>query len=237
MKAMILCAGHGTRLGELTREIPKPMLDVVGRPLLEHIVTNLVRHGFDELVINLHFRPDVIPAHFGDGAKWNARITYSHEPQLLGTAGGVKNVARIFQVSAEPFLVHYGDIVTDQDFSALLRFHRERAALATLLTHRRAKSNSALELADDGRITRFLERPAEGAAHGIESPWVFSGVTIAEPALLDEIPAGTACDLPRDVYSRIAGAAKLFGFPLTGNRVAVDSPERLNEARRLAAAW
>src|SRR5208282_4569601 len=150
MKAMVLCAGYGTRLGDLTREVPKPMLSVGDRPMLEHILCHLKRHGFDQVVVNLHFMPEVIQNHFAEGTRWGLQLTYSHEPQLLGTAGGTKKMEPFFS-GDEPFLVQYGDIVTNQDFTAMLRFHRERGALATLLVHRRAVSNSAISIDAEGR--------------------------------------------------------------------------------------
>ena len=126
MNAMVLCAGYGTRLGRLVEETPKPMLRLVDRPILEHILCHLARHGFDEIAVNLHFRPGVIREYFGDGSRLGIRLAYCEEPELLGTAGGVKKMAALF--SGGPFLVHYGDVVTNQDLGAMLRFHRERGA-------------------------------------------------------------------------------------------------------------
>ena len=124
----------------------------------------------------------------------------------------------------------YGDVVTDQDLRAMLQFHRERRALATLLLHQRAKSNSVVVLDKEQRITNFLERPSEEARRGIDSTWVNSGICICSPELLDHIPPGVAADLPRDVFVRLVSTGRIFGFPLTGYRCAVDSPERLAEA-------
>jgi mannose-1-phosphate guanylyltransferase/phosphomannomutase len=231
MKAMVLCAGYGTRLGDLTREIPKPMLPLGDRPMLEYVLCHLRRHGFDQVAINLHFMPEVIQNHFSDGSRWGLRLTYSHEPQLLGTAGGTKRMESFFQ-GDEPFLVHYGDIVTNQDFTAMLGFHQERKALATLLVHQRARSNSALSVDALGRIERFLERPPDAHWNTVSGAWVFSGIAICQPELLDLIAAETFCDFPRDVFVRLAATRRLFAFPLTGRRTAVDSPERLAEARQ-----
>src|SRR5512133_1650122 len=114
MKAMILCAGYGTRLGTLTREIPKPMLPLAGRPMLAYIMAHLQSHQFDQLVVNLHFRPDAIREYFGHGSEWKVSLVYSEEAQLLGTAGGLKKMEAFFR-KEEAFLVHYGDIITDQD--------------------------------------------------------------------------------------------------------------------------
>jgi NDP-sugar pyrophosphorylase family protein len=234
MKAMVLCAGFGTRLGGITKEIPKPMLPLQGRPMLAYILANLREHGFDRIAINVHFKPEVIRDHFGDGAGEKVELAYSHEPELLGTAGGIKKMETFLREDGA-FLVQYGDVVTDQDFSAMLRFHRERKALATLLLHQRAKSNSVVSLDDGGRIIGFLERPDEKTRQGVVSPWVNSGVYICEPEFLDAIPAGVACDLPRDVFPKLLGSGRLFGFPLKGYRCAVDSPERLEEVRNAIA--
>jgi mannose-1-phosphate guanylyltransferase len=231
MKAMVLCAGYGTRLGELTREIPKPMLSIGDEPLLAYILGNLKRHGFTEIVINLHFKPEMIRDYFGNGAHAGLNLNYSFEQELLGTAGGLKNVEHVFR-DEKNFLVHYGDILTDQDFTAMLDFHRRKNALATLLLHERNKSNSIVTLDDQNRIISFLERPDEQARlQGQTSRWVNSGVCLCHPDILNSIPPGTASDLPRDVFPKLVENGRLFGFPLSGYRCAIDSPERLNAAR------
>jgi NDP-sugar pyrophosphorylase family protein len=240
MKAIVLCAGYGTRLGRHGSEVPKPMLSLGGRPMLEYILCHLARHGFDQIAVNLHFRPEVITSYFGDGSGWGIRLTYSYEPELLGTAGGVKRMAD-FLAGRDPFLVQYGDVVTDEDFTAMLRFHQQHQALATLLVHRRERSNSVIALDEQQRITGFLERPTEAQRATLQSPWVNSAVALCQPELLDAIPAGVAADLPRDVFTRLVGSGRLFGYPLRGYRCAVDSPERLVELRaalaRGALAW
>ena len=162
------------------------------------------------------------------------RLTYSHEPQLLGTAGGTKKMESFFR-GPEPFLVQYGDVVTNQDFTGMLDFHQQRGALATLLVHRRPGSNSALSVNAAGRIERFLERPSEVERSTVQEAWVFSGITICQPELLDFIPPQAFCDFPRDVFVRLTGTQRLYAFPLTGQRTAVDSPDRLAEARRKVA--
>jgi len=230
MRAMILCAGYGTRLGDLTRDVPKPMLLLQGRPLLEYVICNLARHSFDQIAINLHFLPDQILSYFGNGSRWNVELTYSYEPELLGTAGGIKNMAG-FLSHGDAFLVHYGDILTDQDFTSMLLFHRERRSQATLLVHRSLHSNSIVNLDAQGHIIGFLERPTEAARRGENSPWVNSGICICDPMMLDEIPAIAHYDLPRDIFPRLVARGGMNGFLLSGYRCAIDSPERLAEAR------
>ena len=233
---MVLCAGYGTRLGDLTREVPKPMLCLGRRPMLEYILCHLKRHGFNQIGLNLHFMPDTIRGYFGDGSRWGLEIQYSHEPQLLGTAGGTKKMETFFRRAnigrPEPFLVHYGDVVTNQDLTAMLDFHRQRKALATLLVHERTASNSVVSFDPEGRINRFLERPSDAERGSVAANWVFSGITICEPGLLDLVPAEKPCDFPRDIFVPLAGSGRLFAFPLAGTRCAVDSLQRLEDARR-----
>ena len=230
MRAMVLCAGYGTRLGDLTKEIPKPMLPLQGHPILAYILTHLQTHGFDQVAINLHFHPEIIKNYFADGAKFKTSLTYVHEEKLLGTAGGIKNMESFLQ-QGDPFLVQYGDVVTDQDFTAMLKFHRERKALATLLLHQRAKSNSVVTLDDQHRIVGFLERPSDEARQGVVSNWVNSGICLCQPEIFESIPAGVACDLPRDIFPKLISTGRIYGFLLSGYRCAIDSPQRLAEAQ------
>ena len=119
MKAMLLAAGLGTRLRPLTYELPKPMVPILGRPVMEHIMRLLARHGFDDVIANLHYFPDLIRDTFGDGSRHGIRLVYSYEPELLGTAGGVRNVRDHF--GDETFLIISGDALTDIDLTALWR--------------------------------------------------------------------------------------------------------------------
>lgn len=238
MKALLLCAGFGTRLGALTRDWPKPMLPIQGQPLLAHLLAHLKAQGFLEIAVNLHFRPEIIRDWFGDGSRWGLNLTYSHEEQLLGTAGALRRLRDFFR-GEDAFLVQYGDILTDQDFSALVRTHRARRALATLLVHPRPRSNSIVSLDPSGRVIGFLERPAETERRTVASPWVNSGICIASSELLDHLPGHDPCDLPRDVFAPLVGSGRLHAVPLTGRRCAIDSPERLAEARSMvgSADW
>jgi NDP-sugar pyrophosphorylase family protein len=230
MKALILAAGHGTRLGPLTRELPKPLLPVGDEPLIGHTLRYLARHGFDQVAVNLHFLPHMIIDHVGDGRRFGVSVTYSHEEALLGTAGSVKRLQGFFAGESE-FLVIYGDLLIDQDLSELLAFHRGTDAAATLLLHQRAGSNSLVRREDDGRITAFIERPTEEQRRQAPHPWVNSGVQLLGPRILQAIPASGACDLPRDVYIPLLARERICGFPLSGYRCAIDSPERLAAAQ------
>lgn len=235
MKAVILCAGYGTRLGSLTDETPKTMLFLAGRPMLEYIICHLAGHGFREIAVNLHFMPEVIESYFKNCSDWDVELTYFHEPELLGTAGGIKKMEPFLEQD-NFFLIHYGDVLTDQDFTEMLKYHQKKEAMATLLLHTRNKSNSIVEMDNSGRIRLFIERPIETERTGIKSPWINSGVYICSPDIFNHISDSGPSDLPRDVFSKVVADGKLFGYPLTGYRCAVDSPQRYKEAQEAIAS-
>jgi mannose-1-phosphate guanylyltransferase/mannose-1-phosphate guanylyltransferase/phosphomannomutase len=131
---MVMAAGLGTRLRPLTYEVPKPMVPVANRPVMEHILLLLRRHGFGDVIANLHWFPDTVRDRFGDGAALGVALTYSYEEELLGTAGGVRNVAEFF--GEGPFLVMAADALTDIDLSALRAAHEANGGIATLAVKR-----------------------------------------------------------------------------------------------------
>ena len=234
MKALVLCAGYGTRLGDLAREIPKPMLPICGKPLLTYTLRYLAHYSFNQVAINLHFKPEVIADYFGDGSKFGVVLHYSYEETLLGTAGAVKKLESYF-ADVEDFLVMYGDLLIDQDLTALMNFHCAKRASATLLLHQRAGSNSLVQMDETNRITDFIERPAEAERREAPYPWVNSGLQILNRRMLAYIPAGRPADLPRDVYIPALEQEPIYGFPLTGYRCAIDSPARYAEAQDAVA--
>ena len=229
MKAVLLAAGEGLRLGAVTVDRPKPMLEVGGRPILEHNVRLLARHGIQELIINLHHCSEVIVRHFGDGASLGVRITYSHEPTLLGTSGAVKKVADHLTGT---FLVMYGDNLTNCDLSGLIDFHNRKRGMATIALFYRenATVSGIAELDVDDRVVRFLEKPR---VDDIFSPWVNAGILVMEPAVLDFVPAGRASDFGREVLPTLLAADQpIYGYKMTEGLWWVDSPEDFERTRR-----
>lgn len=158
MKAMVLAAGLGTRLRPITRAIPKPMVPVLNRPVMEHIVRLLARHGMTDVIANLYWFPDTIESHFGDGSELGVNLVYSHEDALHGTAGGVRVAADFFDDS---FLVISGDALTDIDLEAMRRFHESHDGIATLATKRVPDTSEfgVVITEDDGRVQGFQEKP------------------------------------------------------------------------------
>ncbi|MBS1881257.1 MAG: NDP-sugar synthase [Actinobacteria bacterium] len=158
MRAMVLAAGLGTRLRPITYTMPKPMVPVANRPVMEHILLLLKRHGFAEVVANLHWFPELIEERFGDGSDYAMELTYSHEEQLLGTSGGVRKVRDFL---GDSFLIISGDALTDIDLSAMRAAHEAHDGVATLAT-KRVDDTSQFGVAitgSDGRIQGFQEKP------------------------------------------------------------------------------
>jgi mannose-1-phosphate guanylyltransferase/mannose-1-phosphate guanylyltransferase/phosphomannomutase len=160
---MVLAAGLGTRLRPITYAMPKPMVPVVNRPVMEHSLRLLARHGLTEAIANLHWFPETIEGRFGDGSEYGVELSYSHEEKLLGTAGGVRNAAGFL---GDSFLVVAGDALTDLDLTAMREFHEAHDGLATLATKRVADTDQygVVIAGDDGRIQGFQEKPDSAEA-------------------------------------------------------------------------
>jgi mannose-1-phosphate guanylyltransferase len=163
MKAMILAAGLGTRLRPITYGMPKPMVPVLNRPVMEHIARLLARHGFGEAIANLHWFPELIERHFGDGSAFGLELSYSREEKLLGTSGGVRKAADFL---GDSFLVISGDALTDLDLAAMREFHESHDGIATLATKRVADTSQfgVAITGADGRIQGFQEKPEPAEA-------------------------------------------------------------------------
>ena len=231
MKAIILCAGYGTRLGELTRDTPKPLLKVEGFSLVDYILANLRKHGFVDVTINLHHHPERIRESLADWSERGVTLSYSYEEKLLGTAGAVKKVGDFF-TREDMFLVHYGDVVTNVDLKKMVSFHHSHQAMATILVHKRRRSNSALKFDENFCVREFVERPAEAFWETVDTAWVNSGVMIFSPKVLDLIPLGDHADWPRDIFPDLISAGQLFAHCLEDYRIAVDSVERLGQLQQ-----
>jgi mannose-1-phosphate guanylyltransferase len=188
---MVLAAGLGTRLRPLTYEITKPMVPVLDRPVMEHILELLSRHSFEEVIANLHYFPDMIRDYFGE------RVSYSYEQELLGTAGGVRACADFF--GDEAFLVISGDALTDIDLGALAARHAQAGGIATLAVKQVADTREyGVVLHDrDGRVTGFQEKPSpEEALSDLGN----CGIYMFDPTIFDYFPERPFADWAKDVF-------------------------------------
>jgi mannose-1-phosphate guanylyltransferase/phosphomannomutase len=208
VKAVIMAGGEGTRLRPLTSNAPKPMLPLVNRPMMEHIIDLLKLHGIDEIVVTVAFMANAIRTYFGDGSEFGVDISYATEETPLGTAGSVRNAMDLLD---ERFLVISGDVLTDIDLGAIIDFHDERKAMATIgLAHVENPLEFGIVITtDDGRIERFLEKPTWGQ---VFSDTINTGIFVLEPEIFDHIDADRPVDFSSEVFPELlSGDLPLFG--------------------------
>jgi mannose-1-phosphate guanylyltransferase/phosphomannomutase len=193
----------------MTANQPKPMLPVVNRPIMEHVLRLLKRHGFTDTVVTVQFLASLVRNYFGDGEDFGMSLQYATEEAPLGTAGSVRNAADA--LTGEPFLVISGDALTDLDLSALVKFHKRNGAAVTVALSRvpNPLEFGIVIAAEDGRIQRFLEKPSWGQ---VFSDTVNTGIYVMEPDVLAEVPAGEVWDWSADVFPRLLER----GVPLYG---------------------
>jgi mannose-1-phosphate guanylyltransferase/mannose-1-phosphate guanylyltransferase/phosphomannomutase len=211
---MILAGGLSTRLYPLTKLVPKPLVPVAGVPNAAHLMRYLKAYGFDEIAMNVHYLGDAIVAALGDGAQFGVKLHYSHEPELLGSAGGVKNVQSFF--GDDTFAVIGCDEVTDLRLDRLVAFHRERGAIATIgLVERNDVEQYGVVVVDDrGKVVGFQEKPAKGTER---SNLVNTGVYVFSPKIFDHIPADEFFDFGKQVFPALQAAGERFyGFLARG---------------------
>lgn len=234
MKAMILAAGLGTRLRPLTNTIPKPLLPVGGTPLIIWNLLLLKRHGFHDVVINLHHLGPMIEQTLGNGSKFGLRIIYSQEPMILGTGGGIKQAEPYF--SGEPVLVLNGDTLFEMDLEALCSFHRARKAAATLVL--REDSDAArwglVEVGSDDQIVRITGRGLSSSVS--TTPRMFAGVHILNPRLLRNVQKGVASSIIDPYVAAIERGEPVLGYDLKGYWSDIGTAERYAQAEQDARA-
>jgi NDP-sugar pyrophosphorylase family protein len=211
-KAMIMAAGLGTRLYPLTGLTAKPMVPILNRPVMEHILNLLARHGVREVAANLYHYPDEIRSRFGDGSRFGLALRYKQEKELLGTAGGVGTFREFF--AGGTFVVVSGDALTDVDLSAFVAYHKSTGGLATLVVKRVSDPSLYGVVVHDEqqRVTGFQEKPARDDAL---SNLCNCGIYAFEPGIFDFIPSGVFTDFARDVFpAMLAAGAGFHVWPL-----------------------
>jgi NDP-sugar pyrophosphorylase family protein len=199
MRAIVLSAGYGTRLWPLTEDRTKPAIPILGKPLVGYVAEYIAGYAFDEIVVNLHHRPESVRAALGDGSRFGVKLHYVEEPVILGTSGALDNTREFFE--HETFLSINGKIITDIDLNAALETHRNMQALVTLvlLPNTRRERFSIVDV-DQGRITRFSGMPDPNDTG--PAPLMFTGIQILEPRIFDYIPRGVFSHSVTDVYPK-----------------------------------
>lgn len=230
MKAMVLCAGEGTRLRPLTDEVPKPLLPIEGKPLLLRQLDWLISNGVTEVVINLHYLGNMIKERLGDGESLGVDVMYSHEEQLLGTAGAVKKVEGHFR---ETFAVIYGDVLTNLNLENMLEFHQSKDSIATISLYDVTNpSECGIVCIDDrGTLTRFAEKPPASEAFGNLAN---GGVYVLEPRVLEYVPESRFFDFGLHLFPLLIRAGeKIYGYTLDSGEYLIDigTPEKYRQAQ------
>lgn len=211
---MILAAGQGTRVRPLTKDVPKPMIPLLGKPVMEYLIEHLVRHGITEIMVNVAYHHRKIEEYFGDGRRWGCSIGYSYEgvydhgdilPRPRGSAGGMKAIQDFSGFFDETTLVICGDALVDLDIGAALFEHRKKGAMASVVgldVPLDQVQNYGVVLADkEGRITSFQEKPKPEEA---KSTVASTGIYLFEPAVLDLVPSGKVFDIGSELFPMLA---------------------------------
>jgi NDP-sugar pyrophosphorylase family protein len=221
LRALILAAGYGRRLGSLTAKRPKPMIEIAGKPILHYNVELVARAAVRDVTINVHHNGKAIRDYFGDGSAFGVTIAYLDEPVLLGTAGTARVVAS--RSPDDDLLVVYGDNLSTIDLRALIAFHRDNNADASMALYHRddIRSSGAAQIDAADRIAAFVEKPSTQACAG----WVNAGYLIFRSALLAGTPEAVPSDLSRDVVpALIAQGRRIYGYRMTEALWWIDTP-------------
>ena len=236
-RAMVLAAGHGRRLAPLTDTLPKPLMPVGGRPLLEHVLTFLRTGGIEEVVINLHHLGARIEEAIGDGRAHGLTVRYSREPVIRDTGGGIKQAEPL--LAGEPVVVAHGDSLLDLSLADVLASHRARGGIATIVVRPDADAAryGLVELDAQDRLRRIVGLPAATLDVPLR-PFMFPGLQVFEPEVFGWMDAGEAFSVTRVTYPRLIAAEKIvYGYPTQARWITIDTPEALGaadaEVRRL----
>jgi mannose-1-phosphate guanylyltransferase/phosphomannomutase len=213
VKAVVMAGGEGTRLRPVTSNQPKPMVPIVGKPCMEHIVELLRTHGFEDVIITVAFLPQAIRSYFGDGESLGVHIEYSVEESPLGTAGSVRLAADKLD---DTFLVISGDALCDFDLAKLVKSHRKKGAAVTigLKSVPNPLEFGIVVVDDEGRVERFLEKPSWGQ---VFSDTINTGVYVLEPEVLQHVPTDRPFDFSKELFPLLLEMGRpIYGFPMEG---------------------
>jgi mannose-1-phosphate guanylyltransferase len=225
MKAMILAAGKGTRVRPITHIVPKPMIPILQKPVMEFLLELLREHGFTEIMVNVSHLAEEIENYFRDGQRFGVEIAYSFEGRIedgeligdaLGSAGGLKKIQTFQRFFDDTFVVLCGDALIDLDLSEAVRRHKAKGAMASLITKRvprdQVSSYGVVVTDDDGRVLSFQEKPSVDEA---ASDMINTGIYIFEPEVLDYVPDGMPFDIGSDLFPRlVADHASFYALPM-----------------------
>jgi len=216
MQAVILAGGKGTRLKPYTTVLPKPLMPIGDYPILEVVIRQLKKNGFDRIIIAVGYHAEIIQAFFGNGEKWGVHIEYSFEDKPLGTAAPLRNIQNL----DDNFLMMNGDILTDLDFKKLIEFHGQQDAAITIATHNRSVKidYGTLEYDEHNVLKKFSEKP-------ILNYNVSMGIYVCSKRIIDHIPEDKYFDFPDMVQALLRNNKKVFCYPYDGYWLDIGRPD------------
>jgi len=233
LRAMILAAGRGERLRPITDSVPKPLLRIGGKPLIDYALACVANAGIHDVVINLHHLGAMIRDHVGDGSRYGLDVSYSVEEILQDTGGGIRDARPYLDRST--FITMNADTLVDVNLRELAEAHWGAGATATMLLRKdaRMKAFGLIETAKDRRVRRFLGRGPAAADERLE-PWMYAGVQVLEPRIFDYLTGQGPFSITRESYPAMLEAGeKVFGQPFEGAWITVGTPAELAEAEAL----
>ena len=219
-KGMILAAGQGTRVRPLTKDLPKPMVPILGKPVMEYLIEHLARHGITEIMVNVAFLHHKIEQYFGDGSRWGVQLGYSYEgvldhgeilPRPMGSAGGMRRIQDFGGFFDETTLVLCADALIDLDITAALQEHKQKGALASVVAlnvpPEDVQSYGIVVAGENGHIESFQEKPKPSEAR---STLASTGIYLFEPEVLDLVPSGQVYDIGSQLFPQLVAQKKPF---------------------------
>ncbi len=233
MRAMLFAAGLGTRLRPLTDSLPKCLVPVNGRPMIDYPLLLLRHYGIHEIVVNVHHFADRVEEYLGDGSRHGVEIAYSREETLLDTGGGLLGARRFLDDGT--FVVVNSDVLIDLRLDAVLRFHRERRAAATLVLRKDPAADAYGSIWTDARgiIQRFLDHEAARVPAGKLEQYMFTGVHVVEPDIFRYMDGAKPFSITRATYpAMLKGHERLCGFRFDGEWQDLGTRERLSATER-----
>ncbi len=225
MKAMILAAGKGTRVRPITYTIPKPMIPILQKPVMEFLLELLRKHGFDEIMVNVSHLADEIEGYFRDGQRFGVQLAYSFEGRIvdgtlvgeaIGSAGGMRKIQDFYPFFDDTFVVLCGDALIDLDLTAAVKWHRAKGSIATIITkpvpREEVSSYGVVVTDDDGKVKAFQEKPAVEKALSTN---INTGIYIFEPEVFKYIPSGIEYDIGGDLFPKLVDiGAPFYALPM-----------------------
>jgi len=227
MKAIILSAGKGTRVQEINQEIPKVLIEILGKPMLKWNIDLLKKYNINEIAINTHWLAEKIKDYLGDGRKFGINVKYSYEPELLGTSGALNNFKDFFN---DIFLVIYGDVISDINLEKLIKFHKKNKGVATLVVHESSHSEDSDIIQMDGKnkVINFVHKPGNRDFGNLGNAALY----VVEPIIFKYLPEGKS-DFIEDIFPKmIKNGEQIYGYKTKEFIKDAGTPNRLNEVQQ-----